>query len=371
MLARSKRLMEKGKLDWGGLSHMQKMDERHVYILMESLISSCEASLDSKEIAQMPTDYLLFNHGVNTREARPLPTYADPLFELIKHYYTAQGRTLKKIALYWGNLNEAEEQKLLNVYQTSSIWQQLWFRDFREKQLLQFAGDAALYISRAVGSKVADALKDQAVAGLQGYDPKEDRLHIVTHSMGTVILFDILFSARWDPDYMPGHASVEMIRAGLFGTSPNPTQGIRLGSISTMGSPIGFFSLLDVTTTTEELQDAQGHILSTHDITPRLEQFLEALHQELGSKILWNNFVHPGDPIAYPLEKLLPQLVDSENRYIEIQDILTHPSNLTDFLTEPFSQTLFALLHGGEAHNSYWQNEQVAQQIAQAIERAV
>ena len=31
----------------------------------------------------------------------------------------------------------------------------------------------------------------------------------------------------------------------------------------------------------------------------------------------------------------------------------------------------FALLHGGEAHNSYWQSDQVAQQIAQAIERAL
>lgn len=319
----------------------------------------------------MPTDYLLFNHGVNTREARPLPTYADPLFELIQRYYEAPGRTLKKIALYWGNLNKTEEQKLLQAYQNSSIWPQLWFIDFREKQLLQFAGDAALYISRAVGSKVADALKEQALAGLQGYDPKEDRLHIVTHSMGTVILFDILFSARWDPDYMPGHASVEVIRAGLFGVSPHATQGIRLGSISTMGSPIGFFSLLDVTPTKEEAQDAQGHILSTHDITPRLEQFLEALHQELGTKLLWNNFVHPGDPIAYPLEQLLPQLVDRDSQYIDIQDILTHPTSLTDFLTEPFSQTLFALLHGGEAHNSYWQNEQVAQKIAQAIKRAV
>jgi len=319
----------------------------------------------------MPTDYLLFNHGVSTREARPEPTYADPLFELIQRFYNIPGRTLKKIALYWGDVNKPQEAELLQTYQQSSIWPQLWFRDFREKQLLQFAGDAALYISRAVGAKVADTLKEQAVQGLQGYDAKEDRLHIVTHSMGTVILFDILFSARWDPDYIPGHASVEVIRDGLFGISPDPTQGIRLGSISTMGSPIGFFSLLDVTRTPNELQDAQGHILSTHDITPRLEQFLGALHQELGTKLPWYNFVHPGDPIAYPLEKLLPKLVDGEEKYIDIQDILTHPTSLTDFLTEPFSQTLVALLHGGEAHNSYWQNELVAQKITEAIEKAV
>ncbi len=319
----------------------------------------------------MPTDYVLFNHGVNTREERPQPTYADPLFELIQRYYhQAPARTLKKIALYWGNVNEEEEQKLLQTYQSSSIWEQLWFIQFRQKQLMQFVGDGALYISRYCGSKVADALKEQGIAGLQGYDPEEDRLHIVTHSMGTVILFDILFSARWDPDYAPGHASVEVIRSGLFGVSPNSTQGIRLGSISTMGSPIGFFSLLDVNRSMEDAKDARGNIIGTHDITPRLEKFLQSLHQELGRKLPWYNFAHPGDPIAYPLEKLLPQLVDANNQYLDVHDILTHPVSLTDFLSEPFSQTIFALLHGGEAHNSYWQNDLVAQKIAQAIESA-
>jgi hypothetical protein len=63
-------------------------------------------------------------------------------------------------------------------------------------------------------------------------------------------------------------------------------------------------------------------------------------------------------------------MVDGKSQYIDVQDIPTHPTHLTDFLTEPLSQTLFALLHGGEAHNSYWQNDQVAQKVAQAIEHA-
>jgi hypothetical protein len=320
----------------------------------------------------MPTDYVLFNHGVNTREERPQPTYADRLFELIQRHYTSpRGRTLKKIALYWGNVIEQQEQDLLETYQSSSIWGKLWFLPFREKQLMQFAGDGALYISRYCGAKVADALEKQAIAGLQGFDPEEDRLHIVTHSMGTVILFDILFSARWDPDSVPGSASVAAIRGGLFGVSPNSGQGIRFGSISTMGSPIGFFSLMDVNQSMEDAKDPNGNIISTHDITPRLEKLLYSLYQELGKKLPWYNFVHPGDPIAYPLEKLLPKLVDGESKYIDIQDILTHITSLTDIITEPVSQTLFALLHGGEAHNSYWQSDQVAKRIAQAIERAL
>ena len=77
---------------------------------------------------------------------------------------------------------------------------------------------------------------------------------------------------------------------------------------------------------------------------------------------------HPGDPIAYPLEKLLPQLVDEHSEYIDVRDIPIQTISLTELLTEPFSQTLFALLHSGAAHDSYWNSAQVAKQIATAIE---
>jgi hypothetical protein len=319
----------------------------------------------------MPTDYLLFIHGVNTRQEGPQPDYADGLFDLIQNQNydnQAPARTLKKIALYWGDVNKDKEQNLLEMYQASWIWEQLWFRQFRENQLMRFVGDGALYISRCCGSQVADALEQQILTGLDGFDPEKDRLHIVTHSMGTVILFDILFSARWDPNDAPGHGSVTTIRNLFFGVSPNPTQGIRLGSISTMGSPIGFFSLLEIDKPTH---DSHSNTTScTHDITPRLEKLLDSLHQELGKKLPWYNFVHPGDPIAYPLEKLLPQLVDGKSQYIKVYDILTRLTSLTDLLTIPWGQTIFALLHGGKAHGSYWQSDQVAQQIAQAIAHA-
>lgn len=235
---------------------------------------------------------------------------------------------------------------------------------------MQFVGDGALYLSRYAGAKVADRLMEQALTGLQGYQPQEDRLHLVTHSMGTIILFDMLFSARWDSDSVPGHTSVAAIRQALFGVAPYPTQGIRLSSISTMGSPIGFFSLTDVNSSTQDATDANGTVLSTHDVTPRMEQMLASLYQELGQKLLWYNFVHPGDPIAYPLEKLLPQLLDGESKYVQVQDILTNLTSLTDILIDPLNQTLFALLHGGEAHQSYWISEQVAQRIAEVIETA-
>jgi len=319
----------------------------------------------------MPTDYILFNHGVSTRSLRPEPTYADALFDLIQsQYHPTSERTLKKVVLYWGDVNNVEEQRLLAAYRASAIWEKMWFKSIRETHIMQFVGDGALYLSRYVGAKIAHVLADQAQAGLQGYNPKEDRLHLITHSMGTIILFDMLFSTRWDSAHVPGHNGVNAIRNLFFGIGPDAATGISLGSISTLGSPIGFFSLMDVDQSAENTTDSNGNVLSTHDITPRLEQMLVNLRGESGRKLPWYNFVHPGDPVAYPLERLLPQLVDRNNQYIDIQDVLVAATHLTDRLTEPMRQSSLALLHGITAHCEYMESVDVAEKIVQAIECA-
>lgn len=319
----------------------------------------------------MPTDYILFNHGVDTREKSPRPDYASPLFELIRQCYPpGTERTPKKIALYWGDVVTSLEQTLLETYQTAHIWQDLWFQDFREKQIMQFIGDGALYLSRYCSAKVAEALLREAKQGLSNYNAAEDRVHIVTHSMGTIILFDILFSARWD-EKVPGHDCVRMIRDMIYGVPPHPDEGILIGSISTMGSPIGFFSLTDVNKSMQDAKDSAGNIICTHDITPRLQLFLAHLHQRLGEKKLpWYNFVHPGDPVAYPLEKLLPQLVDEQSNYIEVRDILVNLTTLSDYCAALVRKKFFAVMHTRGAHHSYWQSTQVAKQIYNAIQDA-
>ena len=250
--------------------------------------------------------------------------------------------------------------------EASPYWKRFWFREFRETVVLQFVGDAALYLSRYVGSKVADRIKDQALEGLSN-SSEGDRLHLVTHSIGTVILFDILFSHRWDDASIPGYQSVNAIRNVIFGIPPNPRQGIKLGSITTMGSPIAIFSLMDVDQSMQEARNAQGRVLSTHDITPQLEQLLSSLHQAMNARLPWRNFAHPGDPIAYPLATLLPSLVDGESRYLDIKDVVMHLTDWRDVLLKPLSQTPLALIRGRAAHGSYWHSQQVAQKLVQTI----
>ncbi|MGL4884017.1 MAG: hypothetical protein ACRC8K_23605 [Waterburya sp.] len=314
----------------------------------------------------MTTDYILFIHGVNTRDQRENPEYAQDLIKGIK----SKSHEFVPIPLYWGDVNEAAEKQLLNRLKDSPLWDDMWFRTFREQQLLQFAGDAALYISRHVGSKVVTRLKTDAIQILQNSQPG-DRLHLVTHSWGTVILFDILFATRWDDPKASGHEEVMAIRDCIFGLSgENDTtnQGIQLASIYTMGSPIAIFSLTSVNADPNQPEASS----SSHDITLRLQELLQNLYQARnGAKLPWRNFIHPGDPIAYPLKKLMKDLVDNDEKYIDFQDVITQEPRLLDLLEKSVSQTTFALLQGGKAHGSYWQSQQVIQEISSILPKNV
>jgi sulfur transfer protein SufE len=301
----------------------------------------------------MTTDYILFIHGVNTRDVPEQPEYADSLFKLLQETKP----NLKKIALYWGDVNEKAETDLLKKLKASPLWSQMWFQTFREKQILQFAGDTALYISRGIGAQVVKTLKEQALNRLKNAQP-DDRLHLVTHSWGTVILFDILFASRWDDnnDVMEIRDTIY----GICGKNQNPLQGIQVASLHTMGSPVAIFSLMDVSPGKDNTDSSSGH-----DITPRLQKLLESLYEARKEKKLpWKNYIHPGDPIAYTLEELMSSLVDGDKKYLDIHDMITQEPGLFDFV---IAQTVLALLHGGDAHGSYWHSKKVAQEISSVL----
>lgn len=316
----------------------------------------------------MSKDYVLFLHGVNVRESpeneeRQIYIYADKLFESIAKevQQKSSDRNCIKVPLYWGNVNREALKELLAGLQGSSKWNQVWFQDFRKSQLLQFVGDAGLYISRLIGSMAADQLKEQIFKGLKDYKLGEDRLHLVTHSWGTVVLFDILFASRWDDSKIPGYQSVKSIRDRLYGIGEDPKQGIRLASIQTMGSPIALFSLITISGKNQNNE-------STHDISPGLKDLLKHLAQG-DNRLPWLNFIHPGDPIAWPLEKVINKLITGSENYVQLEDILTRGSGLLEFITQspPIRQTFLALANGGSAHGSYWQNQDVAKRIATNI----
>ncbi len=327
----------------------------------------------------MATDYIVFIHGVNTREQNEPPTYADQLFGLIQASVARKvgntpTRKLVKVPLYWGSEGITAENQLLQEYKHSSQkWEKFWFKKLRSSVLMEFSGDVALYMSRYVGAKVADKLRTdvftQIASALQTPDP-DDRLHLVAHSLGTVVLFDILFSARWDQEDIPGHESVKAIREGIYGVEPNWDQGMRLGSISTMGSPLGLFSLMDVDQSNTERKNGKDEVINTHDITPRLQQFLQRLPIRLGKedkRLPWLNFAHPGDPLASPLDPLMPDMVDQDRKYVVVEDVILKNTTFVDHLCQAFNNSPLTLLNAGNAHMSYLGSKEVAERIARLI----
>lgn len=227
-------------------------------------------------------DYVLFIHGVNTRPDCKKPEYADNLFSLISNRLTS--RNLASVPLCWGDVNVPNENELRRKWQNSPAWPQLWFQDFREKQLLQFIGDAALYISRTVGSKAVIQMYGQLSTWLAKFDSDNDKLHIIAHSWGTVILFDILFASRWNAPGQPGADEVQNIRKFIQGVpdkagSPvGQNQGLKIASIHTMGSPLAIYQLM-------------ADPASSHDIGLGLDQTLT--YYADGKSVCWRNYLHP------------------------------------------------------------------------------
>lgn len=240
----------------------------------------------------MPTDYILFVHGVKTRNRQEFEENAANLLNNVRGYINDPNRIFKPIYFFWGDLSIPLLTRLRNDMAQSPKWQNFWFQEFRNREVLEFVGDAALYLSRHIGSEIVRRFKNEALATLQNFGSR-DRLHFVTHSLGSVILFDLLFAGRWDDPQLDRTAStqdirkiVDDIRQALFGLAPNPNSGLPLASMHTMGSPIALFSLLSV----------NGQ--SSHDLTPKMSSFLESLYNLRQQKSLpWRNFTHPGDPM--------------------------------------------------------------------------
>lgn len=344
----------------------------------------------------MGKDFIIFLHGVNTRDWKEYPTYADPLIELLKREQQKTHLDLEMLPLYWGDVYDNLELELREQWKQSSSWDTLGFQNIRAKQLLQFTGDGALYTSRRAGILVVEKLHAQLLKtfGPGPYDP-DDCFHLVTHSMGTVILFDILFSTRWEPRYAGGYRGVEEIRELVYGLEPNPENGVRLSSIHTMGSPISLFTLMLSTGKTALAphdMPEQEHIPSTHDILPGLARLLDHLPQ---GHIPWYNYIHPEDPVASPLERVLPSILENNHQSkpsvqtsLQVHDIPL-PSPVSPILKaiadlryrgtgrinriytycSDLLQTGETVFLGRSAHGKYWHSPLVAHNIIDTIQR--
>ncbi|WP_413166984.1 hypothetical protein ACL6C3_09820 [Capilliphycus salinus ALCB114379] len=182
-------------------------------------------------------------------------------------------------------------------------------------------------------------------------------MHIITHSLGTVILWDILFSDKFeanDPAFK--------IRDILNKSSVDlPDRKIHLKSITTMGSPISLFNIM-------------------LEVKPQQVNFLA--QQYTSQKLNWLNLIHGSDIIAYPIhpvldsqdlsslfltEEYLQENVNPLEATLEqLSELLNrksaYPQEITNILS--YAQVAAGSLN---AHTYYWKSDRVAYLIVNHI----
>lgn len=302
------------------------------------------------------TEYVIYLHGANVRD----PQYATRLDTAVRKKFKRKGLTTTSV--YWGDVSESAERHVRKQWEASPLWPRMCFPEFRIDMLLKLIGDGALYISRAIGWQIIQRIYDAVAEPFRDRKPG-DRLHIITHSWGAVIVLDMLFAGRWLEDGVPGRDEVLAMRNALFGMGENRDEGLLLASIVMMGSPMSLFSLMDGES------GKQGP--SSHDIAGAMQAYSQKRFEEIGSPLLWTNLIHPADAFAYPIVPLLNDLLHEQRDTVTAKDEFIKTSLTDAALRATFGRTDLAILGAAGAHNSYWDNGRVIHTICRHLDEAM
>lgn len=293
-----------------------------------------------------------FIHGVATKDVQ----YADQLKAFIKEEFRKRDKdTPHFLPIFWGNfLGDIERmwngidkdlQGLKQIYPQSNVEDIFRYKKFREGFLSQFVGDFLAYLNPKRGTAIRKLLAQQLDDFLQEH-PEETELHIIAHSLGTFILWDVLFSDRFS-DNDPVYYIRAMINS-LSQASPVKTdRKICLKSITTMGSPIVFLNtMLDVR-------------------LEKIKEFAETYQEE---PLRWINIIHSSDIVAYPirasLELDLPRNLDLSKKLFLRDEYVSTDANLAEKTARAVGQVDAAMALGvTDAHTEYWQCQQTARLV--------
>lgn len=294
---------------------------------------------------------VFFIHGVATRDIK----YSNLLIDGIKKEFSQTDQKLPYFyTSFWGHvLNDFNKiwnhiDKDLNDLEARNpsinAKDAFRYRQFREGLISEFTGDMFTYMNENQGREVRQLIADQLSKFIEKH-PEEEEIHIIAHSLGTVILWDVLFSDKFKEDD-PAHVIRHLISDPKSGTKPEKAS---LSSITTMGSPILFFNaMLGI--------DAQ-------DVERKLQSYTSR-------QISWLNIIHASDIIAYPLSTSLN--LDDDSQLVFRDQFIAQDANLLETAARKIGQQEVALVAStADAHNSYWKLFEVAQSISNQIIRKI
>ncbi len=307
---------------------------------------------------------IFFIHGVATQNVK----YAQPLEKLIREEFRKRGKSLPLFySCFWAdilrdvgrmwNWIEQDLQEIQKDNPEAALEDIFRYQKFRKDFLFEFFGDAFTYLNSERGAKIRELIADQLEDFIK-QNPGETELHIVSHSLGTVILWDILFSNKFKPD----DAAFKIRTMIEELSSSSEGRKIYLTSITTMGSPILLFNMM-------------------LGISPEKLRSVANAYQT-DQPLRWINIIHSSDIIAYPLRTSLNiELLNNlslQDKYIQ-NDANSVEKSLRDFanpknkvlqaidLVNPLINEAVALapmfVGAGDGHIQYWKCCQTASLI--------
>ncbi len=78
----------------------------------------------------MATDYVLFVHGVKHRQPDEFTRTVQALLQNVERIIGFNGRTIKPIVVFWGDLNVQPQATLRQGLEASPQWRKLWMTTF-------------------------------------------------------------------------------------------------------------------------------------------------------------------------------------------------------------------------------------------------
>lgn len=290
---------------------------------------------------------VFFIHGVATRDVQ----YAEQLKVLIRNEFTHTSKSLPHFySSFWGNVLrdvdkmwngiEQDLQELKKEYPQFRTDEIFRYRKFREGFLSQFVGDFLAYLNPQRGIAIRKLIAQQLYDVLKD-NPEETELHIIAHSLGTVVLWDVLLSERFTPK-----DPALYIRAMISSLSQsNLAHKVFLKSITTMGSPILFLNTM-------------------LDVKPEQVKKIADLYQD--TPLRWINIIHSSDIVAYPLRASLK--LNSDNNLFFRDRYICTDANMAEKAARAVGQFEAAMALGvSDAHSWYWNSHRTAKLITDNI----
>ncbi|MEA5573403.1 hypothetical protein [Calothrix sp. UHCC 0171] len=272
---------------------------------------------------------VFFLHGVNTKNcdyAKALITHIEKEFNQDDYYehplfYSS----------FWGNLFNNKKNQINSCIKDDIFkadkkhpeyqWLKKDFYRYLQRRLdfvNNFLGDFLIYQNPARGEAIRQVVLEQLMQYIKDH-PKQENIHFIAHSLGSVILWDILFSQN-----LPEHDAAFRFRDFL--------QNIDVASITTLGSPLLFIKhLLD-------LNFSHIHTFTSYANTT--------------NQFRWVNIIHSSDLIAYPLQSAIKDEIGN-NIFFCDQYVWQDANTMEKTLNLSGNSDLAMVIAAEDAHSSY------------------